>query len=546
MVKVTQKRRQPKQAHESVKTPNLKQRMAQRRKAARQRQELINFTIVAVLFAVSMGFLVGLFIGLREGVGVTLGVLYTTLSFKYPRQALWAFLIYLPFGGTITYTIGNSSLLQLAKDGFYIPALIGVIQYCRRERLPIFISKPLIAPLAVLIALCLLTLIFINLPQQLARVGGEQPFAMGILGLKVLIGYIPLIVCAYYLIRDRADLLFLMRLTVALILVCCGLAFFQYLLLKTGYCPGTRFEEGEGLYRASLEARCFVGGSLLYSPAQGQIRLPGTFVAPWQWGWFLISGGFLAFGSAFNDPKPFWRTMGLAALASVFILAVLSGQRIALALVPVTFLLLLLLTGQLVQLKRFLPTGIGLLVLLGIVGLSNPELLQDRIESFQSRWEASPPHEFIWNQFMWVVDSNMNSLLGNGLGRATNSARVFGETELIETYHPKLLYEIGPFGALAFVALVTVLTVIAFRSYRSLRDRDLRNFGASFWVFILFISYNPYYYPLDVDPVAVYYWFFAGVILKLPEIERKERLDALEAEHPQVRKWRRLKPTGFA
>ena len=44
------------------------------------------------------------------------------------------------------------------------------------------------------------------------------------------------------------------------------------------------------------------------------------------------------------------------------------------------------------------------------------------------------------------------------------------------------------------------------------------------WVFVLFISYFPYYYPLDVDPVNVYYWLAAGIALKVPEIDRQERL----------------------
>jgi len=39
--------------------------------------------------------------------------------------------------------------------------------------------------------------------------------------------------------------------------------------------------------------------------------------------------------------------------------------------------------------------------------------------------------------------------------------------------------------------------------------------------YILFISYNPYYYPLSVEPVSVYYWLFAGILLKLPEISDK-------------------------
>ena len=53
------------------------------------------------------------------------------------------------------------------------------------------------------------------------------------------------------------------------------------------------------------------------------------------------------------------------------------------------------------------------------------------------------------------------------------------------------------------LALLTTITVSSFKAYRSVKDKNLRSLGASYWVFILIISYNTYYYPLDVDPVAV-------------------------------------------
>ncbi|MGJ3253265.1 MAG: hormogonium polysaccharide biosynthesis protein HpsL [Elainellaceae cyanobacterium] len=524
--------------------PTLKERLAEKKKRDRLRKEIISFTTFAVFFSALIGFLVGLTIDPKAGIGTGVGVLYTSLSFRYPRYALWAFLIYLPFGGTITYAIGNNPLLQLAKDGFYIPALIGVIQYCRRERLPIIVCKPLMVPLSALLMVCFVTLLLVNGSQQLSSDGSEQPILLGILGLKVLIGYVPLIVCAYYLIRNKQDLFFLTRLTSILILVCCGLAFVQYFFLKNGICVGTQFEQGSDLFKASLEARCFVGGSLLYSPQHNQIRLPGTFVAPWQWGWFLISAGFLSFACAFNDPKARWRTIGLIAMGSVFVMSVLSGQRVALALVPVAVVLLLLLTGQIANLKRFIPIAVVLSILLSFAAARNPELMQERFDSFQSRWEASPPQDFIIDQFTWVA-KEQNGIFGNGLGRATNAARALGTTKLIETYYPKVLYEIGPLGLLCFLALVTTLTFQTFKAYRSVRDRTLRSYGASFWVYVLFISYNTYYYPLDVDPVAVYYWFFAGVVLKLPELDRHEDEDVDENKSQRKgKKRRRLKRTG--
>ena len=487
-----------------------------------------------------IGLFVGIFAGLATGdpklvVLPITGILTMGLSYHYPRKALWFFIIYLPFSGTITYAIGNSPVLQLAKDGFYIPAMIRLIQDCKQNKRPIFINKAIKTPLLIIFAYCCLVLLVVNGGQQFDPKYGGQPILMGILGLKVFIGYAPLMFCAYYLIKDKATLVFLMRLTALIIIICCSLGFIQYVFLLTGICPPTQ-GTGDELFKASLDAKCFVGGALLYTPSQGVIRLPGTFVAPWQWGWFLISASFLSFATAFNDPKIPWRLVGFVAMVCNVVMAVVSGQRIALALVPVTTVLLLLLTGQLVNLKRFLPIAILLTVVLGVAMAQNPEVVSERLASFESRWNASPPQEFITNQIEWAL-KEQDGVLGNGLGRATNSARVFGRTNLVETYYPKVMYEVGILGTLLFFGLVTVITLQCFKCYRSSRDSALRGYGATFWVFVLFISYNTYYYPLDVDPVAVYYWFFAGIVLRIPDMDRleKARLKQLALEEEGIK-----------
>lgn len=518
-------------------TLTLKEQLAQKRKAAQAKKELTNFLSSAVGVGLFVGILVTLVAGIKAAVPAVLGIIVMSLSYKYPRQALFGFLIYVPFGGTITYYIGNSPILQLAKDSFYVPALIGLWQDCRKKNLPLIIPQGLKTPFFILLGMCVMTLLFVNGAQQFSPpppalfkpAPKEIPLGMGILGLKVFIGYVPLISCAYYLIPSKKEFLFISRLQIVLILACCVLGFIQYFFLLTGICQGTREAEGAALFKATLEARCFFGGSLVYSPEQGVIRLPGTFVAPWQWAWFLISSTFFTFATGFSDPSLLWRGVGLGTMAMVFVNAVISGQRIALALVPACFVLLLLLTGQVGNLKRFLPIGIGLVVILGGAISSNPAVVQERTESFVSRWNASPPYEFITQQFEEVW-KNLDGPLGSGLGRATNSARALGETKLVETYYPKVMHEVGPIGLMGFVALVTTLTIICFRTYRKVKNRNFRGYGAALWVFILFISYNTYYYPLDVDPVAVYYWFFAGVLLKLPDIDKQERLLELQEE----------------
>lgn len=535
MPKTKPKTKKKSKKNKNTQAPTLskKELAAQKKKADRERKELIQaiatYGSLGAAISMILFFVAEPKIAVAGGGGVAIFL----FSYKYPRVALWGFLIYLPFSGTITYWIGGgNALFQLAKDGFYIPAVFALFLECKRKRLPFLIPQKLVPVLSILLAITLLTLVFVNGAQQMNAAGGDKPLIMGLLGIKVLIGYVPLLSCGYYLVRDKKEFLWLIRVHVILALICCGLGLLQYQFLSSGRCAGTRGYVGDALFKATLDAKCLVGGSLVYSPEVNMIRLPGTFVAPWQWAWFLIANTFFTFAAAFGDPSLKWQIISFISMALVFVNAVISGQRIALALVPVFTVILLVLTGQVANLKRFIPIAIGL----GILGFGAmalfPDLVQERIDSFVGRWNASPPTDFIASQAEFT-SKGQDGLFGNGLGRATNSARAFGKSKLIETYYPKLFYEIGPIGVLGFLLVVTTLTFLAFKTYRSVKDKSLRGYGASFWVFILFISYNTYYYPLDVDPVAVYYWLFAGLIFKLPDLDRQvqeEKRKAAEEE----------------
>lgn len=501
------------------------------RAKAKDRQKVLQFVIPVVLLCAVLAAIGSVIAEPKLGVAGGFALACLVLSFRFPRYAIYGFIFYLPFSGTVTYALGGSSILQLAKDAIFFPALLAVFIFCQRYKQPLIIPPAVKIPLTIYATYLIAVMLFVNGSQQLSA-SGEIPILVGVLGLKAQVGYLLLITCIYYLIQTKKDLYFILRSQVILIIICCGLAFLQYMMLRTGRCEGT-VGTGEELFKASLEARCLVGGSLLYAPSQGQIRLPGTFVAPWQWGWFLISSAFFSFGTSFNDRSFIWKIIGLISMAMVFVMALLSGQRIALALVPFTIVLLLVMTGQVANLKRFLPIGIALAVILGIAATQYPDVVSERLDSFQSRWSAAPPQDFITHQLQWAMNEQ-RGMLGRGVGRATNAARIFGNTVLVETYHSKVLYETGVIGLVSMLVVYTTLVFATFKAYRSIKDPNLRGYGASMFVFVLFISYFPYYYPLDVDPVNVYYWLAIGIALKLPDIDRQERLKQTESgETPQ-------------
>lgn len=457
-------------------------------------------------------------------IGLTiLAILIVALCYRYPHQGLWALLIYLPFSGTVSYWIGDDHFaFHLAKDGFYIPALIGLIQELRKKKFALIVPPQLKISFFILLTIVLLTLLGVNGIQQLNAQPNNHPLVMGIFGLKVLIGYIPLITCGYYLIQSRRELHFFTRLQVILILICCTLGVIQFGLVVTGYCPDNTGLPEHLLLRANVQRKCLVGGALGYFPAESFIRLPGTFVAPWHWAWFLIASTFFSFATAFSDPKFYWRLTGLTALSLVMLNAIICGQRTAMLAVPLIMLLLLVATSQISRIKRLTLILAVVVAFLITTYLLFPDVISERFSSLIGRWNADPPLTFLTKQASFTI-SQHRGWLGNGLGSATTAARGLGQTRLIEAYYPKLLYEIGPFGVAAFLGLVTQITILGFKSYHQLKEHSLWGYGIIIWVFVCLISYNPYWYPLDTDPIAIYYWFGIGVLFKLPKIKQQEQ-----------------------
>ena len=460
-------------------------------------------------------------------------------SFIHPRLGLLALIIYLPLSSTVTFAVarvfqvkGNFigeepsyALYKIAKDAFYFPALAAILIKTKTFKQLYPQIKSFFITALILLVSSLITFLSVNLP--------EGATAVGIVGLKTLLSYIPLVLCGYYLIEQKRDLFVVNRLLIVMILVCCGLALVQYLLLLQGICPDNELlnqlevfaPKSYGQFypditkKATLKAQCFVGGSVLYNPDQGLIRLPGTFSDPWQWGWFLVSSSVISYAASFSDPQKRWRVAGWVAIVLVFLATLVSGQRLPFLLVPLFYLVLVIATSKN---KQKLPLKLGILGMISLLGVTLIPFIQERGLNFISRWQYSSPIDFVVNQMQWIF--NHIQLFGFGLGTATSGARhVAGEEEirLIETYYAKLLYEIGIVGFIAFMALVTILCILTFKAYLKVKNADLKHWGLCIWIFLLFISYNPYYYPLSVEPVSIYYWLFAGLLLKLPEISEK-------------------------
>ncbi|MFM8308295.1 MAG: hypothetical protein ACKN87_14925, partial [Microcystis aeruginosa] len=323
-------------------------------------------------------------------------------SFIHPRLGLLALIIYLPLSSTVAFAVarvfqvkGNLiteepsyALYKISKDAFYFPALAAILIKTKTFKQLYPQIKSFFITALILLVSSLITFLFVNLP--------EGATAVGIVGLKTLLSYIPLVLCGYYLIEQKRDLFVVNRLLIVMILVCCGLALVQYLLLLQGICPDNEFlnqlevfaPKSDGRFypditkKATLKAQCFVGGSVLYNPDQGLIRLPGTFSDPWQWGWFLVSSSVISYAASFSDPQKRWRIAGWIAMVLVFLATLVSGQRLPFLLVPLFYLVLVIATSKS---KRKLPLKLGILGMISLLGVTLIPFIQERGLNFIGR-----------------------------------------------------------------------------------------------------------------------------------------------------------------
>lgn len=158
-----------KQGEDNAPTLSPRQRLVLERAAAAKRAEMISFVVVTLLTSAFVGLLITLLSSPKLGVAAAFGLTCLLLSFKFQRAALYAFVIYLPFAGTVIYALGGSNLLQIAKDVFYIPALIGVVQFCRKNKLPIILPRAIKAPLILVLIVVTMNILFGNLPDQITQ-----------------------------------------------------------------------------------------------------------------------------------------------------------------------------------------------------------------------------------------------------------------------------------------------------------------------------------------------------------------------------------------
>ena len=113
-----------------------------------------------------------------------------------------------------------------------------------------------------------------------------------------------------------------------------------------------------------------------------------------------------------------------------------------------------------------------------------------------------------------------SSIIGHGAGTATAAVRRFSKEVMFpESYWLKILWEYGLLGTIVFLVMVVMMFWSSLKTHRSIRDVHLRRMGTGLLAAVAGGMLNVFVAGPDFTPMNVYFWFFAGLLQRLPELE---------------------------
>lgn len=457
-------------------------------------------------------------------VGILLILVFWGAIFRRWQRGIYLLLVYLPFAGVVTILLYPSPLPTLFKDIFFVlPAYISffLLWMVSRAKVNVYLPKLVSAALLGLTALVFVHMFNPNVANWLVAA----------IGAKVWLFYIPLIIMVPVMVKHNGDLIKMFRIMVAIAWIPCAVGIIQLIGSRIfGYETTMQAFFGEAAAGATQSFARFDLGGYLY-------RIPSTFTFVSQYYGYTLAMVVPAFALMRMDPSKKWRKFSRFILWLVITASFLSGARAAFVFIPLLLALIYTFEGDLKGLARAVVLiPVFLLVALGIAGIDSGVL-------FDHMRGLIPEHTLgMSNLYLQAFNQ---APLGMGTGMNTGPARyAFADQQglaALEGYFVKALYELGIPGFFIVAALIILLMVYGYKAHQRIHDRKLRGCSAALLAFIITIAVDSYKAGrIDLDPINVYFWMFAGLLLKLGY------LDKLSQASPKVRQTTVKTHRGFS
>lgn len=452
------------------------------------------------------------------------------------RLALIGLLIYIPVSGiAIDAAYGHRAeraVAVLAKDFlFVVPAYAGFLVWAGRRRVRITFPA---APLTLMLALAAIVV------AQAFNPDLPKPL-IALIGIKVWLFYVPLLFLGYHLVRTRDELFRLLGLMTLLALVPAVIGLVEAALIYGGHANAVYRVYGGAAGAVTQE---YVGFAL---PGGGQLRrIPSTFSSFYQH--YLFLAVMLAVAYAW------WRGRRLAPLQGAVTAAIwlvllaasfLTGVRAAFLMTPILLVLVVALAGRSAvrfAVRRLLPAGVVVAAAVTLVPGSHMLAVWSDL--------ADVGRQEFWDV---IVASSREAVhlttFGLGTGVDSIAARYAYSNdsawqEMIypllgrwhESWYVRTWIELGVVGLAVVLALFATIVVRGVRAHLRLRDPSLRVASAALLAVVIWsIVYAVKSQYLDLDPLNVYFWLFAGLMFKVPVLAEREAAEEEEPPAPPAR-----------
>jgi hypothetical protein len=429
------------------------------------------------------------------------------ITARFSRAAIWALLLWLPIQGWIQINIFNDSNATVLLYEVFIIWLY-VVFSVRALRFP----KEFAIPRVLLCAVPFVIWCIVLVPFSLAQNGA----GLTLIGLRTYLLPLPLVWLGFLAFRRRSELEKV------------GWAIMVETIL-VGAVTTAQFAGGVNAKGGVTEVP---KGFMI----AGTLRPPGTFSAPGQLGMYVLLLVPLGLG-LLSLKTAFWKRAGFAAgLVSAAVALVVNSQRATLVLLAVTLPLMVALARRMKALGAIL---VGIVVLGGGYTLGKQvagEMFERRVISIVDDAEL----DLLVVPTERMKDALETPAIGQGLGIASPGVeRILlpegmSPTRPInkpsESFMAALVYQLGIPGLMLFYFIIVMLMLNGWRAVRACRGTDVALLASAILAYQVAICIDSWTYsPLHFPPSRILFWFWAGVLLRLPKLQADYARETLVA-----------------
>jgi hypothetical protein len=332
-----------------------------------------------------------------------------------------------------------------------------------------------------------------------------------LIGAKVWLFYVPMISVGIGYADTTHSLINLSRLMLCLTWLPCLVGILEYAMSqRLGYDRTMHMFYGDAALAATQQLTSF---------SVGLMRIPSTFSSVTQYLNFILCMLVPALGLRALERDPFWKRMCTATVGLLCVAGVLCGARAAFVTIP-------LLLGAF----YFMKGGYTTLVLPGLVLVAGLYFVLSTagidISGLTTLETELVNHYSLESQASFVEATIAASVFGEGVGSNTNEAQPFvkeGMIKGVENYYAKIVIELGIIGLVIVTTTHLILIYLGLQNHYRLTGSDLRDYADAITaLLILTFIYDAKGQAIDFDPLNMFYWLFAGVLIHLPNLNHKK------------------------